>query len=1344
MTFRTLRSNRPSSDIAIRLLLVAMLAALAALTPAQLAGSGWAKIHGDITNSGRGTGANATSTPQWVFSDNINFSAPVVGTNGIVYFSTGPTTNGLGVGSLYAVDATTGKVIWSHLHLGMTLSVPAVGEDGTVYLEEGAYGENGAYLLAFDGDDGSFKWLQYLPSGTSPTIGPDNTVYSGVSAVDGATGMLKWTSNISIGGPLSTMAVSPDGKMLYGGNFSTDAFALDAATGSLVWSYQTKGQVSPSPVVGPNGNSYNVYFGSFDGNLYALDSVTGKLVWSFQTGNAIRDSPTVGNDGTVYMFGNLNGNQCVYAIDPANGNLKWTAQSVATNGVSATLSSPSLASDGTLYYIDPLALVVNAIDTSHSGKLLWSYPIPGVGFAFDSTPAIGPDGSLYIASSENVTALESIHVIDVTLKPSTVLGGASSIGTVTLNLPAPPNGLVVTLGSNRLAASVPGSITVPSGATTATFTVTTTSVNAVTVANIGATPGVNRTASLTINPIEVSSVSFNPSTVVGGKNSTGTVTLDAPAGNGGLTVALASASNAVSLPSSVTVLAGQTTATFTVATIGVDASTQAAVIASLNGQSSSGTLTVNPAGLSGLSMSPTTVMGGTSSTGTVTLSGPAGPSGTALSLASNSSSASTPTTVTIAAGQTSAAFAVSTIGVDSPTTATITATLGAVSMTATLAITPAKLSSLTLSPTSVLGGSPSTGTVTLTGPAGPSGSTVVLSSSISAANVPSSLILQSGQSSATFAISTTGVNNQTAAMIKATFASISQTATLTISAAKALSLTMNPSTVVGGISTTGTLSLTGPAGPSGDIVSLSSSSPSVSVPGTVTVAAGQTTGTFIASTVGVPSQISATITATLSGSVTASLTVQPPTVASVSLSPPSVVAGNSSQVTVTLSSPAGPAGIGISLSSDQADATVPASVTILAGQTSATCTVSTGNVGAPTPCRITAKLNGQSQSALLTITPITIASLSLSPSTVIGGKSSTGTVTLNSPATNGGLTVSLSSNSTSATVPGTVTVAAGATTATFTVATSAVSAQATATIGALLNGTSQGANLTINAASLSALALNPTSISGGNASTGTVTLTGAAGPGGVIVALTSSNASARIPATVTVQAGQASATFAITTSAVSSSVTATIQASLSGINQTATLTITPSTPTSLTFNPAAVVGSLSSTGTVMLSGPAPAGGLLVKLTNSSPAAIVPQTVTVPAGSTSATFKATTIVVGTQSVANVSATANGATVTGALTINPPNVLSLTLKPTSVKGGSASTGTVTIAVAAPKGGLTISLSSNVAQATVPTSVTIAAGKTTATITVKTVKVAKQTVATITASDPGSSKTASLTIN
>src|SRR5437879_1173549 len=130
---------------------------------------------------------------------------------------------------------------------------------------------------------------------------------------------------------------------------------------------------------------------------------------------------------------------------------------------------------------------------------------------------------------------------------------------------------------------------------------------------------------------------------------------------------------------------------------------------------------------------------------------------------------------------------------------------------------------------------------------------------------------------------------------------------------------------------------------------------------------------------------------------------------------------------------------------------------------------------------------------------------------------------------------------------------------------------------------------------LSSIALNPTSVTGGSPSTGPVALGGPAPTGGAAVSLSSDNTTAAtVPASVTVAAGASSATFTVSTSSVTASTSVNISASYAGVTKTASLTVQPQalpTLSSLTLNPTSVTGGgQTSTGTVTLSGPALTGG----------------------------------------------------------------------------------------------------------------------------------------------------------
>jgi hypothetical protein len=113
-----------------------------------------------------------------------------------------------------------------------------------------------------------------------------------------------------------------------------------------------------------------------------------------------------------------------------------------------------------------------------------------------------------------------------------------------------------------------------------------------------------------------------------------------------------------------------------------------------------------------------------------------------------------------------------------------------------------------------------------------------------------------------------------------------------------------------------------------------------------------------------------------------------------------------------------------------------------------------GGAGAPTIDVLTNTTGGAPP-------PLGVASLSLNPTTVTGGNSSTGTVTLTAVA-QAATTVALASNNVAATVPASVVVPAGSNSRSFTVTTTQVPAATTAVITASLNNTSRSVTLTIN------------------------------------------------------------------------------------------------------------------------------------------------------------------------------------------------------------------------------------------------------------------------------------------
>jgi glucose/arabinose dehydrogenase len=195
-------------------------------------------------------------------------------------------------------------------------------------------------------------------------------------------------------------------------------------------------------------------------------------------------------------------------------------------------------------------------------------------------------------SSESATPILN----SLRLSATTVPGCQSLTGTVTLGSPAPAGGVVVTLSDNLAAASVPASVTVPAGATTKTFPISTMPVTATQTGSVTARLGtVTKSATLRLRPIGVQTLALNPNPVVGPNPVTGTVTLECPAPAGGINVALSSSNPTVAAPlaTSINIAAGGRSVTFGIRTIDVPASRTAIIKATANGISKSVTLTIN-------------------------------------------------------------------------------------------------------------------------------------------------------------------------------------------------------------------------------------------------------------------------------------------------------------------------------------------------------------------------------------------------------------------------------------------------------------------------------------------------------------------------------------------------------------------------------------------------------------------------------------------------------------------------------------------------------------------------------------------------------------------------------
>jgi len=715
------------------------------------------------------------------------------------------------------------------------------------------------------------------------------------------------------------------------------------------------------------------------------------------------------------------------------------------------------------------SLTVPSSVTVAAGQTSNSFTTTGAQVSSNQTGVVTASaGGVNLTSTLNLVAPAQIS--SLACAPSSLGSNASSTCTVTLNKAA-TGAATVSLASNNVLLTVPASVPVASGQSSATFTANSGTVNSSQSATVTATlNGQSQQATISLaGAAQLSSLTCSSATVNAPGTSICTASLTAAASSATI-VTLASNNASVTVPGSVNIASGLSSATFTANVAAVTSDQSALLTATLNGGSQTFTLNAAaPAQLSTLACAPSTLGSNATSTCTVTLN-KAALNATTVSLASNNGLLTVPANVTVALGQISATFAATSGTVSISQNATVTASLSGQSQQATISLAAAvQLSSLTCSPATVNAPGTSTCTVTLTAAASGT-SSVTLSSTNANVTVPGSINIAAGLSSATFTATVAAVTSSQSALLTATLNGVAQSFTLSAAApapAQLTSLACAPSTLGSNASSTCTVTLSTSAS-SAATVSLASNNGLLTVPANITVASGQSSATFTAASGSVGSSQNATVTATLSGqsqqailSLTAAAAAQ---LSSLTCSPGSVTGPGTSTCTVILSAVASSAA-SVTLSSNNTNVTVPGSVNIGTGLSSATFTANIAAVTSNQSALLTATLNGGSQTFTLTAKSATKGqpkSLSCSPSAMSSHVSTKCSVSLTAATTTNSV-VSVASSSSLLSVPANVTIPAGQSSATFDATSGSVGASQNATVTADLNGESQQAIITLAA-----------------------------------------------------------------------------------------------------------------------------------------------------------------------------------------------------------------------------------------------------------------------------------------
>jgi outer membrane protein assembly factor BamB len=278
-------------------------------------GSANGKLHALDAASGQ----ELWTFPSDALSGDHAWTSPPVA-NGVVYFGVNRP-----IPVVYAVNATTGQEIWHHTGPEVNIVSSPAFESDRIYV---AFTDG--TIRALDATNGQVIWSVLRQAGafSSPAVA-DGRLYiaihnSGLLALDTNTGSELWLAPMP--GPQWSSPAVENGRVFVGSRDDHKVYAFDAVTGATLWTSTTNDWVQTSPAVA-NGL---IYIGNNAGNVYALNAETGGLVWQTPVapGFAFGSSPTVAN-GVVYIASSLDASAThfdgkLYALNAATGQVLFS------------------------------------------------------------------------------------------------------------------------------------------------------------------------------------------------------------------------------------------------------------------------------------------------------------------------------------------------------------------------------------------------------------------------------------------------------------------------------------------------------------------------------------------------------------------------------------------------------------------------------------------------------------------------------------------------------------------------------------------------------------------------------------------------------------------------------------------------------------------------------------------------------------------------------------------------------------------------------------------------------------------------------------------------------------
>ncbi|MDZ7263827.1 MAG: PQQ-binding-like beta-propeller repeat protein [candidate division KSB1 bacterium] len=371
----------------------------------SLANSPWPIAHGDVQCTGRSKYQGPREGKVcWTFTEGgmqeVN-SSPVIGEDGTIYFTDRR--------HLYAVNPD-GSLKWKFTPGRNIQASPMLGRGEVIYLGTGnlvtdpLYTSGCYYAL---NSDGKIIWEFHTSAfitNYSDAIGLDGTIYfadtRGTLYALNSSGTLKWSTRGLgglKGGEYMSIAISPDGLILYAFGEDSTLNAIDAQSSQLIWKYHIGSDIYSSPLVDCEGNIY-FYAREMDQNVICSVKPDGQLLWKYQGEEAISLAAVVhmhlDKDGNIYFV-----NSYQICSLSHEGNLRWAKKLPDDSNTDTPILGDC---EGNIYITFRFRMVL-CLDQQGNKLFECEIPKPARGLY---NGAISDDGHLYICSEAKLSCIQ--------------------------------------------------------------------------------------------------------------------------------------------------------------------------------------------------------------------------------------------------------------------------------------------------------------------------------------------------------------------------------------------------------------------------------------------------------------------------------------------------------------------------------------------------------------------------------------------------------------------------------------------------------------------------------------------------------------------------------------------------------------------------------------------------------------------------------------------------------------------------------------------------------------------------------------------------------------------------